>query len=476
MKAIKATQSVCFRCGQVVPALVYEEDGRVYLKKDCTAHGPLIGLVSSDAAWYHRAMSFLRPRLSPVEGATPRADGCPFDCGFCPSHQQRMLLPVVSITSDCNLDCPVCYTLNRRNSPYFMSTEEFARILEVIKRHDPAMQIINFTGGEPTLHPQFCDLVNMCRQAGIHRITVSTNGLRLREKPELLARLAELDARIVLSLNSFHERPYQVSAGRNLLREKRETLELLERYNICTTLLTVVMAGINDQEIGSIVRYVLENDFIVSSQIHTVAFTGHAAGSFSRATRLTTPDVIDAVVANIPEIRAEDFLPSPGAHPLCYSQCYVLKLENGQAVPLTRFLETGRLLDLLEGSFFLEPSDRTEAILSDAVNELWARPNQTEMDRQILSALRRLLRLLYASGPMTYGERQRISESHVKTICISFHMDDETFDLDRTASCCVSVPEPDGRLIPTCAYNNIYRERDPRFHQGRQNVGLHRAK
>jgi uncharacterized radical SAM superfamily Fe-S cluster-containing enzyme len=278
-----------------------------------------------------------------------------------------------------------------------------------------------------------------------------------------------MDARIVLSMNSFRERPYQVSAGRNLLSEKLEVLELLERYNLCTTLLTVVMAGVNDHEVGGIVKYVLESDFIVSSQIHTVTFTGHAAESFNRATRLTTPDVINAIVAGVPEIRGEDFLPSPSAHPLCYSQCYVLKLDNGQVVPLTRFLAPERILDLLEGSFYMEPTERTEEILGDAVNELWARPAPTESDQRVLSALRGLLRLLYPSRPISYAERQRISESRVKTICISFHMDEETFDLERSSACCVCVPEADGRLIPTCAYNNVYRQRDMRFNPAGDN-------
>ncbi|MDA8115788.1 MAG: radical SAM protein [Actinomycetota bacterium] len=464
MRQIKTTQSVCFECGRAVPALLFESDGKVFMQKECPLHGQRTGLVSGDADWYHRTMSFASPATAPKERMTTQVDGCPLDCGFCTAHQQRMYLPVVSITSACNLDCPVCYTLNRRQDSFFMAKDEFARILEVIHRHDPNMQIINFTGGEPTLHPQFCELVEMCRQAGIHRITVSTNGLRLREDPELLSRLAELEARIVLSFNSFHEQPYRVSAGRNLLDEKLEILRLLDEHKLTTTLLTVVMAGVNDTEIGEIVRYVLESDFIVSSQIHTVTYTGQARTVFDRSTRLTTPDIIAAIAADNREIAQEDFMPSPCAHPLCYSQCYLLKLDAGQTVPLRRFLSSERMWHLLEGSFYMEPTLQTEEILGDAVNEMWGRADPTKLDHQVLAALRRLLRALYPSAPISYQARQKIAEHQIKTIYISSHMDDENFDLERIASCCVSVPAADGRLIPTCAYNNIYRQRDTRFH------------
>jgi hypothetical protein len=463
MRQIRTTQSMCFDCGKPIPAVLYEEDGKVFMDRVCDSHGRRTGLISNDAAWYHRAMSFSSVPTALKAPATSHVHGCPLDCGFCSEHRQRMYLPVVSITSACNLDCPVCYTINRSQEPYFMSKEEFARILEVIHRHDPNMQIINFTGGEPTLHPEFADLVQMCQRAGIHRITVSTNGLRLREDPELLARLADLEARIVLSFNSFRPVPYHVSAGRDLLDRKLEVLELLKERGVSTTLLSVAMAGVNDEEIGHIVRYVLESDFIVSSQIHTVTYTGQARDVFDRSTRLTTPDVIASITKANPDIVADDFMPSPCAHPLCYSQCYVLKLEDGQAVPLRQFLSEERMWRLLEGSFYMEPTIETEEILNDAVNDLWGRAEPSTLDRKVLTALRNLLCALYPHSPISYRERQRIAEQRIRTIYISSHMDDENFDLERAAACCVSVPEADGRLIPTCSYNNLYRQRDSRF-------------
>lgn len=463
MRRIRTAQSLCFDCGRVIPAFLYEKDGKVFMERVCASHGTRTGLISSDAAWYHRTMALASMATAPKERATPHVNGCPLDCGFCSEHRQRMYLPVVSITSACNLNCPVCYTINKTQEPYFMSKDEFARILEVIHRHDPNLQIINFTGGEPTLHPEFADLVEMCQRAGIHRITISTNGLRLREDPKLMERLAELEARIVLSFNSFRPHPYDVSAGCDLLDKKMEVLDLLRERGLSTTLLSVAMTGVNDEEIGQIARYVLESDFIVSSQIHTVTYTGQARDTFDRSTRLTTPDVIASITRANPGILADDFMPSPCAHPLCYSQCYVLKLEDGQQVPLRRFLSEERMWRLLTGSFYMEPTIETEEILNDAVNDLWGRSQPSALDQKVLAALRNLLRALYPPSPISYEKRQRIAERRIRTIYISSHMDDENFDLERASACCVSVPEADGRVIPTCSYNNFYRQRDTRF-------------
>src|SRR4029077_4548602 len=131
----------------------------------------------------------------------PVSAGCPFDCGPCPSHQQKVYLPVVPITSACNLDCPICYTVNKNEEAYRLSLVEMQKIIDRLKENDVELDIINFTGGEPTLHPQLPQLLEMCRDAGIRRLTISTNGLKLSDEA-YVRMLAALDARIVLSLDT----------------------------------------------------------------------------------------------------------------------------------------------------------------------------------------------------------------------------------------------------------------------------------
>ena len=463
MSVINYTQSLCPECLKVVSAHICRTKDKVVLKKKCLTHGPSEVVISNDPAWYDRVTAFETRFEKPGTVSKKSQTGCPFDCGFCDAHKQRMVLPVVPVTSACNLNCPVCYTINKNKTPYFITRENFKEILTQIQVDDPDMRLINFTGGEPLMHPEFVELVEMCREAGIHRITISTNGLRFLENETLLERLTELDARIVFSFNSFQRAPYIATAGKDLLEEKLNILSLLEKHKPSTTLLSVVAFGINDQEIGDIVAYVMGSDFIVSSEIHTVTFSGQNVGRFAQTTRLTIPDVISGIVKKNPDIGMEDFLPSPCAHPLCYAVCYLLKTENTNTVPFARFMKDEDIAKILARSLYIQPDLATEEVMNDVLNDVWSRELSGETEALIIRQMRSMLEEIYPAKPIDYMTRQRRAEQFIKAVYIHSHMDAANFDVQRAKSCCVAVPDGNGCYIPTCTYNNIYRARDTRF-------------
>ncbi len=466
MKEINRTKSICPQCLKVIPSIVYEKDNQIRMRKQCQEHGEQDVLISSSIEWFHRAMESYPYEQESDNHHNSLIRGCPYRCGPCPEHSRPMYLPVVPVTSACNLDCPVCYTHNKNVDPYHMTREEFASILSQMYENDPRMQIINFTGGEPLIHPHFCDLVEMCREAGVHRITISTNGLRLLEDESLLDRLTEMGARIVFSFNSFKPEPYQITAGTELLDKKLRILRLLEKYKPSTTLLTVAARGVNDRELGDIVSYVLASDFIVSSEIHTITFTGQNAERFNRSTRLTIPDVIGRIVEEIPEIGIDDFIPSSCAHPLCYSTCYLMEISDSSFVPFTGFIRQEDLQRMLSDSLYMEPSQVTEDVLKDTINDIWSQKERSEKDHQIIEALRYLLDSMFSPRDIDVIARQRIAERSIKAIYIHSHMDEENFDVERVQQCSVAVADGKGGQIPTCSYNIVYRARDPRFCSG----------
>src|SRR5262249_36868318 len=143
----------------------------------------------------------IAPRRAPPS-RTPKdvVHGCPFDCGPCANHAQRIRLPVVTITSACNLDCPICYVHNKNDGAFHMPAADFDRILEhLVRDHGGELDMLNLTGGEPTLHPGLLEFLEKARAAGVHRVTICTNGIRLLKEPALLERIAALGARIALS-------------------------------------------------------------------------------------------------------------------------------------------------------------------------------------------------------------------------------------------------------------------------------------
>jgi uncharacterized radical SAM superfamily Fe-S cluster-containing enzyme len=458
------TKSLCGTCKAPVDAKVLFADDAVWFDKFCPAHGHERCRVASSVEWYLDALSFVAPATPPKRVSKPVTDGCPFDCGACPSHQQKVFLPVVPITSACNLDCPICYTINKNEAAHQMSAEDLARILGHLAEDHDELDIINFTGGEPTLHPQLPEFLEMCRNAGIRRLTVSTNGLRLRDE-SYVRKLAALDARIVLSLDTFRPETDRILLGANTVKAKLEVLDLLEKHDVATTILPAVAMGLNDDEVGSLLQLVLSRPHIRSLELHTMTFTGQGGVGFQRTARITIPD-LHARIAAATENRIEwrDFVPSPLAHPHCYSICYVLCLDDGGYVPFARLLSRAVLFDLLADSLYIEPREKLETVFRDLIDALWTDPARSPESASVLKTLKRLLNEMFPfDRRLSILERQRISERTVKAIYIHSHMDEENFDVARVMKCPVGVPQEDGGNIPTCSYNVLYREKDRRF-------------
>jgi uncharacterized radical SAM superfamily Fe-S cluster-containing enzyme len=459
---LKTTTSLCATCKASVAAEIWRVGTRVVMKKRCPEHGAAEVVVSSSAEWYAEMMAYSPVLTRPV--ARKDVDqGCPFDCGPCTNHEQRAELPIVPITSACNLDCPICYTHNRNDGAYQMSEAELRAILGHLRLTNPDRRIINLTGGEPTQHPAFERLVELCHEEGIQRITISTHGLRFLKDEWLLERLTALDARVILSFDSFKADTNKHMLGGHFLDAKLKVLGLLEKHNVSTTLLPVIARGVNDEELGAFVELALSKDFIRSVELHTMTFTGQYGQSFDRAGRYSTYDVLlDIERQTAGALRVADFLPSPAAHPLCYLVTYLLRMRDGRWLPFPRFMSGADLRAMLAGTLYLEPGPEMEQSLKDIINRLWAGDIACPDPAEVLAVLRDLAGRLFAPN-LTARERLGIAESSSKAIYVHSHMDEETFDTDRIRQCCVGIREPDGTNVPSCAYNVLYRNRDARF-------------
>lgn len=461
-KTLRSTTSICRTCKKTVPADIIRSGEQVFMRKNCPAHGAENVLISTSADWYESTMAHSVSLTPPVDARNVDA-GCPYDCGPCKAHEQRNHLPVVPITSKCDLDCPICYTHNKNEGAYHMSEAELSGILKHLKHAVPDRRILNLTGGEPTQHPAFERIVELCAEFGINRVTISTHGLRfLRDEP-LLERLAKMGARIILSFDSFEGEANKKMLGGHHLNAKLRILELLEKHRVDTTLLPVLARGVNDHEIGAFIDLALSKDFIRSVEFHPMTFTGQSGTSFERSARYTAFDAVrDIEMQTQGRIRIADFVPSPLAHPLCYQIAYLLKLRDGRWIPFTRFMSRDDLRALLALALYIVPGPEMEQILTDVLNRLWAGEADCEEAEEVLASLKDLVSRMFAQDA-DEQKRMLIAETCTKAIYVHTHMDEETFDTDRIRKCCVGMPGPDGSNIPSCSYNVLYRERDARF-------------
>ena len=462
-RRIHETTSLCATCKRGVPAEVVARGGEVWMVKRCPDHGAQDVRLSDDASWYERARAVPAPPSPPWGALRPVTLGCPFDCGACEAHAQKARLPVVTITSACNLECPICFVHNNNVTPYHMELDEVSRVIGHLAGGGE-IDLINLTGGEPTLHPRLLDVLDRCRSEGIHRVSICTNGIRLAQDEALVVALAAAGARVALSFDSFEEEADHRLQGAHLVDLKLRCLDLLERHDVDTTIIPVMTRGVNDHEIGRILRHAIGRRNVRHVEVHTITYTGQGGASFDRSGRISLHEVVGRIVAQTGGLlREDDFVASPCAHPLCYQIAYLLlDPEGGEPVPFTRFVDKETLRACLSEHLYLEPTPRLEAAMRDAIDRLWAEEDpESERTLRILKGL--IARMFPADRPISREEALRISERASKAVYVHSHMDEETLDTERLAQCCDMNCYADGAQIPVCASNILYRETEPRF-------------
>ena len=137
-------------------------------------------LVADDVDYYRRCREvFLKPPEMPPRFNTPMRWGCPYDCGLCPDHEQHSCLSLVEITDHCNLRCPICYADSGAAPPGYRDLATIEHMLDAVVRNEGEPDVVQISGGEPTLHPDFFAILDAAQQRPIKHLMVNTNGLRI---------------------------------------------------------------------------------------------------------------------------------------------------------------------------------------------------------------------------------------------------------------------------------------------------------
>jgi len=451
---------LCRECHQLVQVRYLADGDLVVLQRLCPSHGESRTVVAESLEWY-LANVCTPGSPTPPARPVPRTGPCPTSCGPCTLHSQRCNLPVLSITNACDMRCPKCFTFNRSDQIYTMSEDEFEMQLDFVLASCGSVDLINVTGGEPTLHPGLFDLLARARRSGIGRITVNTNGLRLAGDPELAARLADLGVYVVLSLDTLDPSHSLAMHGRDVSSFKLRALGHLSDHGVPTTLLMTLAAGVNDTALGEILDLALKTPNVRSLTIQTMTYTGQGGATFAPRRHLPI-DGVQRLVAEVSggRIPVSAFMPLPTAHPLCYAVTYLLHGTDGAAYPITSVLDRACLDRHLAKGYLLHPDESLAQDLRTAIDRLWSEGTEPGL----LAALKNLIATAYPPGPpLTVHERQRRAERLATTIIIHAHMDEDTYDVGRAMRCPDQVPIDATRMVGACNYNLFHRRNDPRF-------------
>jgi hypothetical protein len=451
------TRSMCPECKQIIDAQVHLKDNKVIMRKRCPEHGRFEALLSSDAEGYVNSLKYNKPGTIPLEFTTEIKDGCPYDCGLCPEHKQHTCMALIEVNTSCNLACPTCFA--NAGPGYNLTLEQVDRMLDQFVRTEGDPEVVQFSGGEPTLHPQLFDMIRMAQQKGIRHVMVNTNGLRIARDPSWARELGALRPMIYLQFDGLEDETYRKLRGEPLLSEKLAALDVLAELDLNTILVAAVERGVNEHEVGRLVEFGLKHPAVRGVNFQPVTHTGRHL-PFDPTDRVTIPEVIQRIEAQTSGLFVRsDFVPVPCCHPACQSITYAY-VDEGQVTPLPRIIDVNDYLDYITNRTWPDPSGDIKA----ALESLWsssAVPGSESLAAQFACAG---CNFEIMASPDELAKR-------VFAISVKDFMDPYTFDIKKLMKCCVEIIAPDGRMIPFCAYNNVgYRE------EVRESMKLERAR
>ena len=463
------TRSICPECKKVIDAHIVLRDGQVWMQKKCPQHGRFEVLTSSDANYYVQSLQYTKPGTMPLEFSTRVEHGCPNDCGLCDEHLQHTCSPIFEINDKCDLTCPVCIVRNQQR--YTMPFEDFKRGVDLLVEKEGELPLLLLSGGEPTLHPrffEFCDYVLKGPHEGkIKRLLISTHGRRIANDRKFAERFKAGGMYASLQFDTLKPGVYPKLRGVELIDMKMKAVEVISELDIPVVLVPTISKGDNSDELGALINFGVEWKQVSSIVLQPMAHTGDGGDRYHGTPaghRLTMPEMHQLIEQQTSWLKASSFHPVPCSHPSCYTATYLFRMDDGRHVPLPEFVNIRQYLDAMANRAVIRSDDALEKMIMDAIMGLWSATKVGEDSDVILGSLKGFLKDTFNSrNPLSAGEVEKRAEARCKAIFIHAFMDAWDLDVARLKKCCTHYVMPDGRLMPGCSYNNLYRHKDERF-------------
>jgi 7,8-dihydro-6-hydroxymethylpterin dimethyltransferase len=439
------TTSLCETCLDLVPAKILIEDDDVFFLKRCAVHGAQKTLISTDSAYYKRCRDYLKPADRPLALQSRTNLGCPYDCGLCPDHEQHSCLALLEVNELCNLACPICFADSSPQRPRNRSLAEIETMLDTLVESEGEPDLLQISGGEPTLHPQILDILRIAKERPIRHLMLNTNGVRLANEPAFVGALAALGPgfEVYLQFDSLCKEALQNIRGADLRGVRDRALANLEAAGLSTTLVVVVKKGVNDQEVGDIVRHALDYDCVRGVTFQPVQDAGRNLGFDKNRDRAMLSDIRRAIANRSGVFAAEDLLPLP-CNPEAIAIGYGLR-DGRHVTPITRIIPEADLIANAGNTISFEKDTELRRRLLELLS-LSCAGEQTD------PALRGLLCCL-PQFELPVG----LGYDKVFRVAIVQFLDRFNFCLAQVKRSCIHFLTPERKIIPFDTYNLFYR-------------------
>lgn len=474
----RTVETLCPECSRIILGRYFEQDNNVYIEKTCPEHGYVKDRVFTDARMYLRsARRVFQDERGVLEPQVRGGHHCPSDCGLCSQHLSTSCLAQIDLSNRCNLTCPVCFaSANAAGHVAEPTYEMVVEMLQALRDQRPyPPTAIQFTGGEPTIHPDFHRIVAKARSMGFTHIQIATNGIT-HANAEFARRSHEAGLHtLYLQFDGVDPEIYKKLRREDLWERKLACVENCRATGMKICLVPTIINGVNNDQVGEIFRFAVNNIEAVSAIAYQpVAFTGRISTRQREAQRYTLGDLAHDIARVSGADLERDFCPLGSVAPLsrvmqlidgkpkirssCHSDCsfgtYFFVTPEREAVPIPAMFDFMRLMDDFNEFAARVEAKRRLATKWDLARIAWLfikNYRWRNYDRRIspFTFMRALQGLTNKRKGRGEGERK----SYKTLMAAGMHfMDRYNYDAERVKRCVIQYSTPDG-FYPFCAIN-----------------------
>jgi uncharacterized radical SAM superfamily Fe-S cluster-containing enzyme len=450
-----------------------EEGGRVWLVRGCPRHGRVATLYDESA----EIMRYLEEWTAPTKVHAPDTPGnfdpvpAAYARGLGEMQTQHTCILLEDVTQGCNLCCPNCFASSSPSLAGVVPVETvLANVDRRLARENGRIDVLMLSGGEPTVHPRFAEIVEGVLERDVTRVLVNSNGIEIAQSDRLLEFFARHNARVevYLQFDGFRRETHRHHRGADLRAVKRRAVERLSGAGVFTTLTMTASLGVNDDEIGDVVRYGIETPFVGGVSIQPQFGSGRST-PIDPADRLTHTGVLARLGPQTGGLVTwRDLTALPCSHPHCCSVGYMLMTDSGEWRSLVGIVGHERLKEHI-GLVSNRIADREiPAQLRELVKQsvLGLLSEQSSLTHPTIADIFKnicencdlgLATVLRLAGDAVLGRTAALRDllaRRVKRITVKPFMDVNTMLEERLLQCCVHVGtlgETQHQCAPFCA-------------------------
>lgn len=440
------TLSICSKCLKRVDAKIVFQNDNVYMLKRCSEHGNEKVLIANDIEYYKSCRNYIKTSETPLKFNTPTHYGCPYDCGLCTDHEQHSCLSLIEVTDRCNLTCPTCYAESSPTYGRHRTLEEIEKMFDVIVANEGNPDVVQISGGEPTIHPEFFKILDIAKSKPIRHLMLNTNGIKIANDEDFVKELVKYtpNFEIYLQFDSFKKEALEKLRGKDLRDIRIKAIENLNKHNISTTLVVTLQKGVNNDEIGQIIDYALKQKCVRGVTFQPVQIAGRLENFDPETERYTLTEVRKDILNQSTIFKPNDLIPVP-CNPDALVMAYALKLGDN-VIPLTNMINPDDLLDNTSKNTIVYEQDET---LKTHLLKMFSTANSVETVTGTLNSI--ICCLPQVSAP-------NLNYENLFRIIIMQFVDAYNFDVRAIKKSCVHIVNKDHKIIPFETMNLFYRD------------------